>query len=117
MAAMAELVNKGLVKYVGVSNFSTHLMQEAQYHLGSVPLVCNQVAYHLNDRDIEREVLPFAKKHGITNMRYSPFEYAPYVFGAKGFPKVGSQERKVLESIGAKYGKTAYQVALNWVLR
>lgn len=50
-------------------------------------------------------------------MGYSPFGYAPHVFGAKGFPEVGSQERHILESIGAKYGKTAYQVALNWVLR
>ncbi|NQX68669.1 aldo/keto reductase [Paenibacillus alba] len=117
MEAMVELVNKGLVKYVGVSNFSTDLMQEAQYHLGSVPLICNQVAYHLNDRHIETEFLSFAKKNGVTIMGYSPFGYAPHVFGMKGFPEVESQERHVLESIGAKYGKTAYQVALNWVLR
>ncbi len=117
MGAMAELVQKGLIKYVGVSNFSTRLMQEAQSHLGGIPLVCNQVGYHLNDRTIESEILPFAKKNGITIMGYSPFGYAPHVFGAKGFPEVGSQERHVLESIGAKHGKTAYQVALNWVLR
>ncbi|WP_169086725.1 aldo/keto reductase [Paenibacillus sp. PL91] len=36
---------------------------------------------------------------------------------AIGFPETGSQERKVLESIGAKYGKTPYQVAINRVLR
>jgi len=117
MEAMAELVNKGLVRYVGVSNFSTQLMLKAQDYLGPVPLVCNQVAYHLNDRRIESEMLPFAKKNGVTIMGYSPFGYAPHVFGMKGFPEVGSQERQVLESIGIKYGKTAYQVALNWVLR
>ncbi|MNI38176.1 Glyoxal reductase [compost metagenome] len=117
MGAMAELVSKGLVNYVGVSNFSTHLMQEAQYHLGNIPLSCNQVAYHLNDRRIESQVLPFAKKNGVSIMGYSPFGYAPQVFGMKGFPMVGSQERNVLESIGAKYGKSAFQVAKNWVLR
>ncbi|MBP1964163.1 aldo/keto reductase [Paenibacillus aceris] len=117
MGAMAELVSRGLVKYVGVSNFSTQLMQEAQYHLGSVPLVCNQVAYHLNDRSIENQILPFAKKNGVTIMGYSPFGYAPHVFGMKGFPPVGSHGRMVLELIGAKHGKTVYQVALNWVLR
>jgi diketogulonate reductase-like aldo/keto reductase len=41
----------------------------------------------------------------------------PVYFGMKGFPEVGSQERNVLDSIGTKYGKTAYQVALNSVLR
>jgi diketogulonate reductase-like aldo/keto reductase len=46
MGAMVEIVNKGLVKYVEVSNFSTDLMEEAQFHLGRVPLVCNQVGYH-----------------------------------------------------------------------
>ncbi|WP_164716313.1 aldo/keto reductase [Paenibacillus whitsoniae] len=117
MGAMVELVNKGLVKYVGVSNFSIHLMERAQFHLGKVPLVCNQVGYHLNDRSIESDVLPFAKENGLTIMGYSPFGYAPGVFGMKGFPRVGSQERNVLESIGVKYNKTAHQVALNWVLR
>ncbi|HZG85934.1 aldo/keto reductase [Paenibacillus sp.] len=117
MAAMAELVHKGWVKYIGVSNFSVSLMQEAQRHLGGVPLVCNQVAYHLNDRHIEEEILPFARERGITIMGYSPFGYAPHVFGGKGFPEAGTKERDVLDSIGAKYGKTAYQAALNWVLR
>jgi diketogulonate reductase-like aldo/keto reductase len=119
MGAMAELVNKGLVKYVGVSNFSIQLMNEAQYHLGTVPLICNQVPYHLNDRSIENQILPFAKENGITIMGYSPFGFAPHIhtFGMKGFPEVGSMERNILNTIGDKYGKTAYQVALNWVLR
>ncbi|WP_339845490.1 aldo/keto reductase [Paenibacillus sp. FSL W7-1088] len=119
MGAMTELVNKGLVKYVGVSNFSIQLMKEAQYHLGNVPLICNQVPYHLNDRSIENQILPFAEENGITIMGYSPFGFAPHLhsFGMKGFPEVGSIERNILDTIGDKYGKTAYQVALNWVLR
>jgi len=117
MGAMAELVNKGLVKYIGVSNFSVQLMQEAQFHLGTVPLLCNQVPYHLNDRSIESQILPFAIENGITIMGYSPFGFAPHLHGMKGFPEEGSVERNVLNTIGSKYGKTAYQVALNWVLR
>lgn len=119
MGAMVELVNKGLVKYIGVSNFSIQLMKEAQYHLGTVPLICNQVPYHLNDRNIENQVLPFAEKNGITIMGYSPFGFAPHIhtFGMKGFPEVGSIERSILNTIGGKYDKTAYQVALNWALR
>ncbi|MEC0124601.1 aldo/keto reductase [Paenibacillus pabuli] len=119
MGAMVELVNKGLVKYIGVSNFSLQLMKQAQFHLGNVPLVCNQVPYHLNDRSIEHQILPFAEENGITIMGYSPFGFAPHIhaLGMKGFPEVGSIERNILNIIGGKYGKTAYQVALNWILR
>lgn len=117
MSAMAELVKRGWIKHVGVSNFSVALMDEAQRCLGDVPLACNQVPYHLNDRQIEAEVIPYCREHGITVMGYSPFGYAPHVFGGKGFPEPGSSQREALEAIGAKHGKTAYQVALNWVLR
>ncbi|CAM3534282.1 aldo/keto reductase [Marinicrinis lubricantis] len=117
MAAMAELVNKGLVKHVGVSNFNVPLLQEAQRHLGNVPLACNQVAYHVNDRYIETEILPYCREQGITVMGYSPFGYAPKVFGGNGFPEAGSKERELLDAIANKYHASAYQVALNWVLR
>ncbi len=117
MSAMAELVERGWVKHVGVSNFSPELMKEAQNALGKHPLVCNQVGYHLNDRAIENDVLPYCRSNGITVMGYSPFGYAPEVFGKRGFPPVGTEERALLEEIGAKHGKTAHQVALNWILR
>lgn len=117
MEAMAELVKQGLIKFVGVSNFTKELMQEAQRCLGNIPLICNQVAYHFNDRRIERSILPYCQEEGIAIMGYSPFGYAPHIFGMSGFPEVGTNERDVLNNIGKKYGKTVYQVALNWILR
>lgn len=117
MLAMAELLEKGLVKHVGVSNFNPELMLEAQNALGKYELVCNQVGYHLNDRRIEDIILPYCRRNEITIMAYSPFGYAPGVFGQRGFPDSGTAEREILENIGKKYGKTAYQVALNWVIR
>lgn len=117
MEAMAQLVRTGMIKHVGVSNFSVMLMEQAQAALGDIPLACNQVAYHLNDRHIELEIWPYCREHGILVMGYSPFGYAPHVFGKPGFPAAGTPERELLEAIGAKYGKTAYQVALNWAIR
>lgn len=110
MRAMAELVEQGLVRYVGVSNFTPELMKRAQEALGPHPLVCNQVGYHLKNRHIENNVLPYCQEHDITVMAYSPF-------GQAGFPAAGTQEREVLDEIGAHYGKTAFQVALNWGIR
>ncbi|WP_413304160.1 aldo/keto reductase [Bacillus sp. 1P10SD] len=117
MRAMAYLVEKGLVKYIGVSNFTPVLIDEAQAELGNRLLACNQVGYHLNDRRIENNVLPYCQEKGITVMAYSPFGYAPKFFGNQGFPQPGSKEREALEGIASKYGKTAHQVALNWILR
>ncbi|WP_211326509.1 aldo/keto reductase [Paenibacillus flagellatus] len=117
MEAMAELVRRGYVRFVGVSNFDVDLLEKARAALDGVPLTCNQVAYHLKDRHIERSILPYCMENGITVMGYSPFGYAPQFFGKPGFPETGSAERAVLDEIGRKYGKTAHQVALNWVLR
>lgn len=117
MQAMAYLVEKGLVKYIGVSNFTPQLMQEAQHVLGSHVIVCNQVRYHLNDRRVENDVIPYCQRNGITVMGYSPFGYAPQFFGGLGFPEQGTKERQVLDKIGGKYGATPYQVALKWILR
>lgn len=116
MEAMAELYRQGLIKYVGVSNFSLELMQEAQKWLGDIPLACNQVPFHLNDRLIENKIMPFCESEGITVVGYSPFGYAPNVYGMPGFPEIGTDKRVILEELGTKYGKTAYQVALNWIL-
>lgn len=117
MEALVYLVDKGLVKYIGVSNFTPELMDEARNILGDHVMMCNQVGYHLNDRRVENDVIPYCLKHRITVMAYSPFGYAPQFFGGTGFPEAGSIERQVLDEIGGKYGATPYQVALNWILR
>jgi len=117
MQAFEYLVEKGMVKYIGVSNFTPELMEEAQLALGSHVIVCNQVGYHLNDRRVENDVIPYCQRNGITVMGYSPFGYAPQFFGGLGFPEQCTKERQVLDEIGGKYGATSYQVALNWILR
>ncbi|KGM46375.1 aldo/keto reductase [Neobacillus niacini] len=117
MQAMEYLVDKGLVKYIGVSNFTQQLMDDAQAVLGSHVIMCNQVGYHLNDRRVENDIIPYCQKNEVTVMGYSPFGYAPQFFGGVGFPEQGTMERQILDKIGRKYGATAYQVALNWILR
>lgn len=117
MRAMVYLVEKGLVKYIGGSNFTPEWLEAAQDALGEHFISCNQVVYHLNDRRIENNVLPYCQSKGITVMAYSPFGFASEFYGSLGFPKVGTKERESIDAIGEKYGKTAFQVALNWILR
>src|SRR5262245_30548696 len=62
MQAMATLVDRKQAKYIGVSNFSTRELREAQAALRNYPIVSNQVLYNLNDREIERDLLPYCQK-------------------------------------------------------
>ena len=72
MRAMEELVDSGLVKYIGVSNFSLRQLQEAQAAMTKYPIVSNQVLYSLKRRSIERELLPYCQQNGVAIMAYTP---------------------------------------------
>ena len=104
MKAMELLVREGLVRFIGVSNFSVELLEEARSHLSREDIVANEVKYSILDRGIEKEALPYCQREGITVIAYTPLE--------KG--KVAKE--KVLVDVGNKYGKTAVQVALNWLI-
>jgi diketogulonate reductase-like aldo/keto reductase len=104
MSAMEEMVDKGLVRYIGVSNFSLKQMVEANGALKKCRLASTQMPYHLAYRRMETEILPYCRKEGIALLAYYPL----------GHGKLASSP--TLMKIGQKYGKTASQVALNWLL-
>ena len=113
MRAMEELVNSGMVRYIGVSNFSVAQMEEAQAAMPKFPIVCNQVLYNLKRRGIERDLIPHCEGHGITVMAYTPL--------ADGSLAVRPRVRagwawETLESVARDVGRTPAQVALNWCL-
>ena len=104
MRAMEKLVEMGIVRYVGVSNFTVELLEEAQSSLAREEIVANQVKYNLLERGVELEILPYCEREGITIMAYTPL--------AKG----ALARDEYLAEIGRKYEKTAAQVALNWLI-
>lgn len=104
MRAMEELVRRGLIRFIGVSNFDVAKLQAAQAALMRERLACNQVLYHLRDRKIERDLLPSCEKHEMAVVGYTPLAR-------------GGFHRGVVAELAKKYGRTPRQVALNFLTR
>jgi diketogulonate reductase-like aldo/keto reductase len=93
---------EGYTRHIGISNFTVALVDEA-VKLSSEPIVTNQIEWHpyLD----EEKVRAACKKHGIAVTAYCPI--------ARG-RAVGDE---VLTRVGKKYGKTAGQVSLRWLVQ
>ncbi|HMI72663.1 MAG TPA: aldo/keto reductase [Solirubrobacteraceae bacterium] len=70
-ATFAELKSEGLVRHIGVSNFSVAQLRRAQ---AIAPVETLQPPYSLIERSVEDEILPFAEQEGIGVVIYSPMQ-------------------------------------------
>jgi aryl-alcohol dehydrogenase-like predicted oxidoreductase len=68
MAEMLKIQQEGLIRCIGVSNFSASLLEEA-LKIGRIEAI--QPEYSLLQRDIEDETLPLCQKQSISVMSYS----------------------------------------------
>ena len=136
MNALADEVQQGRIKAVGVSNYSAEQLREAHRVLArrGVPLAVNQVRYSLITREIETNgVLAAARELGVTILAYSPLAQGlltgKYTMinpptGARSFDKRFQTAGLIklqpvldkLNELGEKYSKTPAQVALNWLI-
>jgi diketogulonate reductase-like aldo/keto reductase len=110
MRALEELVAKGKVRALGVSNFDLEATRAAQEALQREPLACNQVHYDLEHRGIERKLLPHCQREGIALVAYSPF-------GQGRLPAADSPGGWVLAEVAADHEATATQVILAFLTR
>ncbi len=67
MGAAKELVDEGLVRFIGVSNYTVEQLDQA---LTVVPLVANQVGFHMLDRRRAEAMFPACEERGIGIMGY-----------------------------------------------
>lgn len=111
MRAMETLVDRGLVKYIGVSNFSVGQLRAAQAAMRKYPVVSNQVLYNLNSREIEYDLLPYCQQQNVTVIAYTPLDDGRLATKSRFRRR---QEMKVLEEVASQVGRTLAQVALNW---
>jgi len=110
IAAFEELKAGGKIRAWGVSNFDAGDLAEAEGIAGAGAIACNQVLYHLGERGIEHDVIPWCEAHGVAVVGYSPF-------GHSRFPGPSSAGGRVLGEIATAHRATPRQVALAFLTR
>jgi aryl-alcohol dehydrogenase-like predicted oxidoreductase len=136
MDSLADAVQTGLVRTVGVSNYSAEQMRRAHAALAKrgVALASNQVEYSLLHRSPERNgLMQTCRELGVTLIAYSPLSMGLLTgkYNAENTPAGMFRSIKynrqylariqplitLLQEIGQTHGgKTSSQVALNWVM-
>lgn len=134
MEGMRRLLDAGVVRHVGVSNFGADRWAAAERELGG-PVFSNQVHFSLLQRKPDRENVPYAQTHDRVIIAYSPLEQG--VLGGRydaAHPPRGPARRSnplclpenlqratpVIEAvrrIAAAHDATPAQVSLAWLIR
>jgi diketogulonate reductase-like aldo/keto reductase len=107
VAAFEQLRAAGKIRAWGVSNFNVAQMEDLLRVPDGHRCATNQVPYSLNNRRIEKDLLPWSKQHNIPVMAYSPL-------GGDRHLVIGD---RTLAQIGSLHGCSAAAVALAWVIR
>ena len=132
VGAMAELVQAGKVRAIGLSEVDVPTLERAAVvH----PIATLQSEYSLFERNIEAEILPWCLKHGVALLAYSPLGRGMLTGRLRRSDIGGDDFRATLpryqqetfdhnraivdriEAIAAHSGATAGQVALAWLLQ
>jgi aryl-alcohol dehydrogenase-like predicted oxidoreductase len=131
-AALAELTREGLIRHVGVSNYSTAQIEQ---FAAMLPVETIQPPYHLFRRDAEDELLPYAAAHNFGVLAYGPLAHGLLggaiteatafpagdwrahspAFTGEGFSR-NLRSVAALRAFAADRGATIAQLAVAWVL-
>lgn len=104
MRALDRLVAEGMVRNIGVSNFTVNRFKTAQ-SLTSNKLVCNELHYSLECREVvDKSILDYCQQNDAFVTAWGPLS------------KGALANAPILHEIAEKYGKTSYQVALSWLI-
>ncbi len=129
MQSMRPLVDEGLVRRVGVSNFTLAQWREAEAALRA-PVVANQVQFSLAAPGPAEELVPYAEAAGRVVVAYSPLGQGvlagrtDWSGAGLGRPQARLARRRdgldpmqvVIRRVAEAHGATPAQVALAWVI-
>ena len=138
MRALDDLVSSGKVRYVGASAYASWQLAKAnllaEFH-GWASFVTVQSHYHMLERDVEKEVIPYCQQHNVGFIPYFPLA-GGFLTGKyqrdKGAPKGSRGERsgyvqaymtdanytivEALSAWAAERGHTMAELAHTWLL-
>ncbi|MEM0479083.1 MAG: aldo/keto reductase [Pyrobaculum sp.] len=136
MKTLEELIKRGLVRYIGVSNFPTPLLEYARSCLSKVDIITSQNRYNLIEREADKELLPYLKREGIVLIAWSPLAKGALSgkYTIENLPTFDDVRKndplftptnlslispliQVLRQLSTKYNKTLAQIVLNWLIR
>lgn len=130
MGALADLVQKGVIRYIGLSEASADTIRNAA---AVHPVTALQIEYSLWSRDIEAEVLPTIRELGIGLVAYAPLSRG-FLSGAFSKPEDIKDSRahmpryqgenfyknlelvEKIKMLAAEKSCTPAQLAIAWVL-
>jgi aryl-alcohol dehydrogenase-like predicted oxidoreductase len=130
IGALADLVEKGVIRYVGLSEASVETIRRAA---AVYPITALQIEYSLWSRDIEAEVIPAIRELGIGLVAYAPLSRG-FLSGAFKAPEDIKDSRAAMprfqgenfyknlalvekvEAMAIEKGCTPAQLAIAWVL-
>ncbi|MGD0381763.1 MAG: aldo/keto reductase [Acidimicrobiales bacterium] len=134
MPAFAQLLDEGVIRHAGVSNYSLARWEAAEEALGR-PVLSNQVRYNLVDRRPEKDLLPWAQAHDRLIIAYSPLaqgllsarygvENRPTGMVRAASPAFHPENLRriapllgVLRDVAQTHHATPSQIALAWLIR
>jgi len=132
IGAMAELVEQGLVRHLGVSETSADQLRRAH---AVHPIAAVQSEWSLFTREVETDVLPVARELGVAFVPFSPLGRGLLTGTVtstdeladddmrRGFPRFAAENLATnlalveqVRAVAAEHDATAGQVALAWLL-
>ena len=103
VAGFEDLQRDGLIRYWGVSNFDRADLEDLWAVPGGDACSANQLLYHLGQRAIEHDPLPWMRERGIPAMAYCPLGQGRLL------------QQRVLREFAERKGITPGQAALAWL--
>jgi len=132
VGAMKFLVEKGLVRYIGLSEAGPATIRTAHK---THPITCLETEYSLWSRDVETEILPTCRELGIGFVAYAPLGRGFLSGTIRGVEDLVEGDRRrehprfrrdniaanirklaILEDVARNMGATSAQASLAWLL-